>query len=240
VLSLTLTFAVTAKVAAQTASEPPSIVVRGEGKIIRNPEVAWLRAATTGRGDKSEDARKRSADAMTLIQASLKRLGIPESAMRTTSYVLQPQYDYVAGASKFKDFSATNSIEIRIDDLTKVIAAVDAVSSVTFGSVESLRFDLKDPAGAKKEAIGLAVGDAMATARAMAQGAGKALGELLKMQEDGAQFSDPFNLRIGAWSLEGGTSTQLAAAGMPAPPATPIIPGPITIVGKVVLMVAVR
>lgn len=225
--------------AAQNAAETPSLIVRGESTLVRAPEVAWLRASATGRGEKSDDARRKSADAMTDIQAGLKRLNIPVDAVRTVSYVLQPEYDRVGGESRFRGFAAINSIEVRIDDVANVVGVVDAIASVTFASVESLRFDLKDPASAKKEAMGLAVADALATAKAMAQGAGKTVGDLIKVQEEGAQFTDPFNLRMVSRGFNESVAVS-AAPPAPAPAATPIVPGKVTVVGRVVLMVAVR
>lgn len=107
-----------------------TIVTRGEGRITRAPEVAWIKINAIGRGEKTDQARKISADAMSSVQSLLQKLGVPESAMRTLSYTLQPEYDYVNDRQQFRGFVANNLIEVRLDDVGKVAAVTDAAGAV--------------------------------------------------------------------------------------------------------------
>jgi len=219
--------------------EPPAIVTRGQGTITRAPEMARLRASTTARSDRSDDAGKKSADAMTQVRAKLKAARIPDSAIKTTSFVIQPDYVYQNNEQKFRGFVASNAIEVRVDDVALVGAVIDAIGSVNLGAIDSLEFDVKDRKGATEEALRLAVSDAMSKARAMAQGGGRSAGEILKIQEDGVTFPEPFNLRMNRMLIA--ESAMGAAAAPPAPaPATPIAPGPIEITARAVLLVAIK
>lgn len=225
---------------AQAPAEGGTIVTRGEGRISLKPEVAWMKINAIGRGDKTDQARKVSADAMTAVQSALQKLGVPESAMRTLSYNLQPEYDYLNGRQQFRGFVATNLIEVRLDDVGKVSAVIDAAGAVNMAAITETRFDVKDPKAAAKEALRVAVQDAMASARAIAAGAGRTVAEIVKLQEDGVSFPDPFRLQMASAANGADTVGVAAAPPPPPPPSTPIIPGDITIVGKVILMVAIR
>jgi len=234
---LMLAGAVAAPAAAQSIGESASIVTRGTGVVTRAPEVARFHVVTSARSDQSDKARKDAADAMTSVRAKLKAAGLPDAAVRTLSFVIQPDYVYANGEQKFRGYMASNSIAIRVDDVTKVATLIDAAGSVNQASIDQLEFDVKDRKAATEEALRLAVADAMSRARAMATGAGKSAGDILKLQEDGVTFPEPFNLRMNKGGMD------VAAAGMPMaapPPPTPIAPGPIEITARVVLAVAIR
>jgi uncharacterized protein YggE len=223
--------------AAAQSAEPASIVTRGTGVVTRAPEVARFHVVTTARAEQSTKARKDAADAMTDVRAKVKAAGVPDTAIRTLSFVVQPDYAYVNGEQRFRGYQASNSIEIRLDDVTTVATVIDAAGSVNLASIDQLEFDVKDRKAATEEALRLAVADAMSRARAMAGGAGKAAGDILKVQEEGVTFPEPFNLRMNKGAMD------VAMAGMPAPPpapSTPITPGPIEITARVVLAVAIR
>jgi uncharacterized protein YggE len=243
VTGLVVLFVAAAAVPAASAQTPPpetpSIVTRGQGTVTRAPEIARLRASTTGRSDRSDDAGKKSADAMIQLRARLKAAHIADTAIKTTSFVIQPDYGYQNGEQKFRGFVATNAIEVRIEDVSLVGPVVDAIAGVNLATIDSLVFDLKDRKAAADEALRLAVADAMSKARAMAQGAGRTAGDILKLQEDGVTFPEPFNLRMNRTSMS--TDVVAVSAAPPAPPmATPIAPGPIEITARVILMVAIR
>lgn len=237
-----ITIAAVPAASAQTPSaDPPAIVTRGHGTVTRAPEIARLRASTTARSDRSDEAGKKSAQAMTELRARLKAARIPDAAIKTTSFVIQPDYAYQNNEQKFRGFVASNAIEVRVDDVSLIGPVVDAIGGVNLGAIDSLEFDVRDRKAATEEALRLAVTDAMSKARAMAQGAGRAVGDILKIQEDGVTFPEPFNLRMNRMAA----AESLSLAAVPSPPAmpqlaTPIAPGPIEISARAVLMVAIR
>ena len=70
-----------------------------------------------------------------------------------------------------RGYIARNQIDVRVDDLDRLGPAIDAAGASGATSMAGLRFDLKDRAGAEREALRLAVEDAMARAKAIAAGA---------------------------------------------------------------------
>ena len=51
--------------------------------------------------------------------------GVPDAAIRTLSFVVQPDYAYVNGEQRFRGYQASNSIEIRLDDVATVATVID-------------------------------------------------------------------------------------------------------------------
>jgi uncharacterized protein YggE len=122
---------------------------------------------------------------MKSVQSALAKVGLTADAIRTTGYSLQPDMEYVNGRGRVKGYVVRNQIEVRVDDLQKLGAVIDAAGGSGATSMSGLRFDLKDRAAAEREALTLAVRDAMARARALASGAQVTLGEILRIEDAG-------------------------------------------------------
>ncbi len=215
---------------AQTpATSPPVIVTQGEAVLKRAPDQAWLTVATEQRDSQPADARRKSAAAMTEVQNALKAAGVAADAIRTTSYSLTPEVDWVGGRSTIRGYIVRNQIEVRVDDLDRLPAVIDAANTPrTAGlSIIGPRFDLKNRQAAENEAFQHAVELAMQRAQAIATGARRSVGSIQ---------------RIEAHSVDRMPPPMPMAARMVAQqdPPTPITPGEIEIRAQVTLTVEIR
>ena len=189
-LMLALALAWPAPAAAQNTPEPPVIVTRGTGVIKRAPNQAFVGIASETRANVPAEAQRLSAEAMTNVQNALAKLGLPAGAIKTTGYSLEPDMEYNNGRGRVRGYIARNQIEVQVDDLAKLGAVIDAAGASGATSMSGLRFDLKERAAIEREALQLAVEDAMARAKAIAAGARATLGPILRIQE-GAEFRPP-------------------------------------------------
>src|SRR5580765_3297412 len=212
---------------AQAPPEKSVIVTRGQASVKRAPDQAWVSIAAEARAGTSAEAQRGAADAMTAVNAALGRAGLAGDAIRTTGYNLQPDLEYVNGRSRVKGYIARNQIEVRVDDLRKLGSVLDAAGSSGATSMSGLRFDIKDRATVERDALKLAVEDAMGRARALAAGAGASLGAIVRIDEQ----NEPGPPVYAAMRM------TTAAAGAPE---TPISPGELEIKGSVTLTVAIK
>jgi uncharacterized protein YggE len=167
------------------APQTPVIVTQGEAIVKRAPDRAWLTVAVETRDPRAAEARSRNAAAMTAAQAALKSAGVQADALRTTGFSISPEFDYNDGRSILRGYVVRNQIEVRVDDLkllSEVIDAVNAPKNVAI-SMHGPRFDLKDERAARSEALGLAVEDALSRARALAAGAKRSIGPVMRIDE---------------------------------------------------------
>ena len=234
VLVAVLVCALAGPLAAQNppqSTDPPSIVAQGEAVVKEAPDVAWVQIAVEARGAKPEDARGKAADAMTSVMNALKT-HVPAQAVKTATFTVQPEMDYSSGGPRLRDYVARNQLEVRVDDLEKLTAIMDATVASGATSISGLRFDVKRRPQAEREALTLAVQDGMARANAIAAGAGRTAGALIRMQE---QRVSGQGIRFGAMGGAGGGGGRGGAA-----PETPVTPGEIEIRAIVVLTVAIR
>jgi hypothetical protein len=154
---------------------------------------------------------------------------VPADAVRTLGFNLQEEFDWVNGKRVSRGYTASNSVEVRVDDLTSLGALMDAAVQAGATGVSAVRFDLKDRAGAEREALRLAVADARARADAAAAGANTRVAGIVRIEE----------LEVP----RGPTPIPMMRMAMAAPaqaPETPMAPGQIEIDASVTLTAALE
>jgi len=107
--------------------ESPHVVVTGEGTVKVTPNQALINIGAESRSKVSKDAQQRNAEAMTAVQQKIAAFGIPKDAIKTTAIDLQMEFDYANGRQTPRGYVARNTIEVRVDDLTKLGDVLDAV-----------------------------------------------------------------------------------------------------------------
>jgi uncharacterized protein YggE len=173
-----------AQQAAPTPAEPV-IVMSGEGLVKATPDRAWVTLATESRSKNSKDAQSQNAATMSTVQQRLVAAGIPKDAIRTISYDLQLESDWVNGRQVPRGYLARNLIEVRLDDITRVGEVIDVAVTAGVNSVHGVRFDLKDRETLEREALKRATADARMRADAAAAGAGRTIDRVIRIEEPG-------------------------------------------------------
>jgi len=147
------------------------------------PDQAWIRIGAENRSKVSKDAQARNAEAMTAVQQKLAALGIPKDAVRTIAIDLQMEYDYANGRQTPRGYVARNTIEVRVDDFAKLGDVLDAAVGSGATNLHGLRFDVKRREALEREAMQLAVVNALGRAEALAAGAKRSIDRVLRIEE---------------------------------------------------------
>jgi hypothetical protein len=125
------------------------------------------------------------------VLGRLKGTGLPPDAIRTSGYDLQPEFDFANGKQTLRGYVARNSIDVRVDDITRVGEVLDLAVGSGATSVSGVRFDLKDRTAAEREALKRAVADARARADAAASGAGLTIERVVRIEEQRGIVQEP-------------------------------------------------
>ena len=173
-----------ASAAAQSAPpEPPVVVASGEGVVKAAPDQAWLRIGAESRSKNPKDAQQQNAQAMSAVQQKLAALGIAKDAIKTVAIDLQLEYDYANGRQTPRGYVARNTIEVRVDDFAKLGDVLDAAVGSGATNLHGLRFDVKRREALEREAMQLAVANAMGRAEALASGAKRSIDRVIRIEE---------------------------------------------------------
>ena len=217
---------------AQIPEEPagrarePVVVTTGEAVVRLPTDRAYLVVATETRAPKPAEAQQKNAQAMSAVMQKLAGLNLPKDAVRTLSYSLNEEYEFVDNRRVPRGYRASNAVEVRVDDLARIGELLDAAVAAGATTVREIRFDLKDRDAAERQALRLAVLDARARADAAAAGAGSAVVRVLRVEEAGRP-GPPRPMEMMAMRAD-------------AAPQTPVTPGEIEIAATVTLTAAIK
>ena len=189
--------------------ESPQVVVTGEGIVKATPNQAWINIGAESRSKVSKDAQQRNAEAMTAVQQKIAAFGIPKDAIKTTAIDLQMEFDYANGRQTPRGYVARNTIEVRVDDLTKLGDVLDAVVASGATMIHGLRFDVKEREQLEAAALQSAVKNAMGKATAVASGAGRAVDRITKIEETASMEPRPM-MREYAMAARADAQTPVA------------------------------
>jgi uncharacterized protein YggE len=197
---MTALFAVAPAFAQQPTTTPaePVVVTTGEGVVQAVPDRAWITVSAESRAATAREAQKRNADAMNPVLSKLKSAGIAADAIKTISYDVQYEWDFVNGKRVGRGYVARNTIEVRVDNVDRVGEYLEIAVESGATALGGVRFDLKDKAKLEREALRLAVADARAKADAAAAGAGRAVERVIRVEEssiEGGPIPRPIMMR---------------------------------------------
>ncbi len=215
-LALILFLAAPLPAVAQTSppAEPvPVVVTGGEGIVKAVPDRAFVTITAESRAANPRDAQNRNAEQMKPVLAKLRAAGVPEDAIRTTSYELHMEYDWVRERRVPKGYVARNSVEVRVDEIEKLGELLGIAVSAGATDVGGIRFDLKNRDKLERDALRLAVQDARARGEAIADAAGQTIQGVLRIEEQGVSAPPPVPMMRQAMVQEDAASAVPIAAG---------------------------
>jgi uncharacterized protein YggE len=207
-------------------AEPPVIVTSGDAIVRRTPDRAFVTFAIESRARNPRDAQKQNADAATQVQQRLSLARLGADAIRTLGYQLEQEFEVVASGRIPREYVARNSIEVRIDDLSRVGELIDTAVRGGATTVAGVRFEIQNRAAAEQEALRLAVADARGRAEAAATGAGLIVDRVLRIEDRREGIIIP--------------QRPMMMAARSAEATTPIEPGLIEIQAHVTLTVSIK
>ena len=208
--------------AAQTAAQSgtvqimqtaPALNLSAYGEVKTAPDMATISFGVQTEAPTAAAAMRDNAARMTQVMQALRRAGVAERDIQTSGLNLQAQYDYQENQPpKLRGYQASNRVTVRVMDLTKVGATVDAVVAAGVNQIDGVGFGLKDPTTAENEARTKAVQALQAKARLYAQALGVQLGGIRSLNEGGGYTPQPpmpmFAMRAQAMDSGGGTSVS--------------------------------
>jgi hypothetical protein len=199
-----------------TATDPAapaehSVTVTGTGRVIVSPDIADLRLGVSITRPTVKAAREAAAEAMTGVIAALKKLGIADADLQTTTLSLQPVYAYSndGQAPRLTGYTLSNSVSVTIRDLAKIGDAVDDSLAAGATTLDGVTFRVDDPAAAEEQARKEAMAQAKSKAQTLVSAAGVSITGVISITETAAPVPYPvYYSGAGAVKDEGSTSVQ--------------------------------
>jgi len=167
--------------------------VAGEGSVNAVPNVADVSLSTNLEGNTVVEAQDRANNIINQTVKSLKALGIEEKYIKTQNYNIRPRYDYREGSSRINGYSVDITLQVKVEDFSKINQVIDTATASGVNRVGGLNFSLSDDKTKELEdgARKLAIQEAKEKAEKIAKEAGVKLGKVVNVTESSASPQPP-------------------------------------------------
>ena len=179
-------------VLSQNKGEP--MIVEASAKVPVTPDIAKISVGIENSGQILKQVQDSVNTKSQKIVADLKKLGITEKDIKTTSYNVYPENDYGANPPRITGYRVSASYEVTIRNFEKINEALVAVTESGANIVGGISFDLSEELKNEKmgEARKMAAGIAKDKAQSLASAAGITLGKIINVSENqGSDFPRP-------------------------------------------------
>jgi hypothetical protein len=169
----------------QSKGEP--FVVTGEGKVFVTPDIAVVTVGIQEVGASLTNVQENVNKKSQALVDAVKKLGIDKEDIKTTSYNLYPQYDYLTSTTnRITGYQISTNYQIRVEDFDKVNEVLTTATSVGANAIGSVSFEVNDETEKEKlnEARELAVKEAKTKAEGLSRAAGITLGRVINISEN--------------------------------------------------------
>jgi uncharacterized protein len=214
---LMVLIAATLFVAPARADQAPvsSIRVTGEARITAKPDRVQIEVGVSNRAAQSQEAAAANARAVDAVLAAVRAAGGTSATLKTVSYTLNPDYQYHPNGEPptLTGYSASNIIEVTLDDLNRIGAVLDAATRAGANQVQGIRFTLRDEDAARAQALREAAVRARAEAEVLAQALNLRIERVLHVEENSQGFSPIYRPMAKAAALSAAAAATPVEAG---------------------------
>lgn len=178
---------------------PRTLTVSGSGETSAAPDMAVVTIGVVTQAKTAADALRENSANMKTTMAKLKRLGVAEKDIQTSGLSVNPRYEYDQNRTtqKIVGFTASNTLTLKLRDLTVAGAIIDEAVQSGANRLGGVAFGFADPKPLMDEARIKAVADARARAALYAKAADVRLGRILSIQDGYASAPSPKRVRAG-------------------------------------------
>jgi uncharacterized protein YggE len=166
-------------------SEKPYVQATGDGSISAKPDQALIEIGVVSQGATAVIAVAQNAKQTDSVLADLASLPGGSRKLKTTNYSVRPTYQYPkpGAAAAITGYTATNIVEVTLDDLAQVSKVIDSATKSGANVIQKLQYRLKNPALVRGQALRAAAEEAKANAEAIAAGLGLKVIRVLSAEE---------------------------------------------------------
>jgi len=162
-----------------------TLTVTAQGMTTATPDMAEITFSVVTQGADPAALSNNNNAKMSSVLQFVSSQGIASSDIATTGYNLQPNYIYdnKTQGQDITGYTLTQTVQVKIRDLTKVASTLGGLAPLGVNEVGSVDFTFQNPNTAIDAARTDALTNAKTEAQNMASEAGAALGAVVNVQE---------------------------------------------------------
>ena len=166
--------------------------ISASGEVTRVPDLAIISAGVQTLRPTATAAIEENAARMDRVRAALKRAGIEDRDIQTSSINLNPEYRYDQNQPpRLTGYRATNTVNVKFRDLKRTGAILDALVAEGANQINGPNLTIDKPEAALDEARAKAIANGRARAELYANALGMRVVRLLSVSESGGYAVPP-------------------------------------------------
>jgi uncharacterized protein YggE len=157
------------------------------GEVNRIPDIARISAGVVTQAPTASEAIRLNSARMEAVRAALRRAGIADRDIQTSSISLQPDYRYAENQPpQLTGYRASNEVSIRFRDIAQTGRILDALVAEGANQINGPSLEIDRPEAALDEARTAAIATARARADLYARALGMRVVRVIAVSETGA------------------------------------------------------
>lgn len=176
-----------------------TISVEGTGEAVAVPDIATVSFTVRFEEDTVAAAQDKATELMSSALAYLDEQDIEEKDIKTNSYNVYPQYDYIqttclpgvpcrGGESVLRGYEVSQSVSVKVRDLEMVGAILGGLGELGVQNISGPNFQIDDIDAIRAEAREMAIKEAKEKARELAGDLNVRLVRVVNFWEDGGYY----------------------------------------------------
>ena len=166
--------------------------ITATGEATRVPDVAVISAGVVSRAATAVAAMDDAAGRMDRVRSALKRAGIADRDIQTSTVSLNPEYRYPENqAPQLTGYTASNEVTVRFRDMRSSGKILDALVAQGANQINGPNLTIDKPEAALDEARANAVAIGRARAELYARSLGMRVVRLVSVSENGGYAAPP-------------------------------------------------
>jgi len=144
------------------------MTVTGVGNFLVEPNIIEIQLEVSTENKELSQAQQENAIVMNQVMESLLEVGINKEDIKTVSYNINSQYDYIDGRQVFRGYEVTNAINVKITNIEEAGRVIDTAVRNGVNRVSTIQFKVENEQLYYQQALSLALKDALAKAQTIA------------------------------------------------------------------------
>jgi uncharacterized protein YggE len=166
--------------------------ITASGEVTRVPDVAVISAGVVTRQQTASSAIQENSSRMERVLAALKKAGVAERDVQTSSLSLSPEYRYQENQPpQLVGYTASNQVSIRFRDIRNSGKILDALVAEGANQINGPSLTIDKPEAALDEARQQAIANGRARAELYARTLGKRVARVISVSEGGGNYPVP-------------------------------------------------
>lgn len=181
-----------------SVQQSQTMVVTGTGSVTGKPDLVTIQIGIITHAEQLADAQAENTKRSQSVISRLATLGVQENDIQTSSYTVSPQYDYIDGQQRFRDYEVRHQLRVTSRAVSSIGSIIDAAVQSGATEVSSIQFGIEQTTDLYEQALSKAVENAKAHAQALALAAEVVLNHVpVTIQENSQSDAVPFAVQMG-------------------------------------------